>query len=135
MLVHDSVTGPLILRPTVVATVIDEGAILLDLQTKYFYRLNDCGWAIVQLLEAGAALEEIKSRCRSWGAKTDADDAAITHFVDILRAEGLITAGPGAPNPQADFSGSWTTPVVERQAEPLHRLVSSAFDPSIPLAE
>jgi hypothetical protein len=31
--------------------------------------------------------------------------------------------------------GSWTEPVIERQAEPLQGLISSAFDPSIPLAE
>ena len=39
----------LTLRPDVVATVLEDGAVLLDLETKYFYSVNPSGWAILQL--------------------------------------------------------------------------------------
>ena len=37
-------------RPDVVATVLDDGAILLDLETKFFYELDATAWALASLL-------------------------------------------------------------------------------------
>ncbi len=123
------------LRSSVVPTVYGDGAILLDLTTKYFYHLNETGWAIVQLMESGAAAPEaIVKRCAQWGA-TSNDAADIWRFLDDLHAFGLVEEAQPASLPDIDAPTRWISPCIERQAEPLHRLVTSAFDPSIPLAE
>ncbi len=125
----------LVLCPHVAATVIDGGAVLLDLETKYFYRLNSSGWAVSQMLENGASLPQVLEQCRRWGAdeKGLADAQAL---LDTLVQGSLATyAGSASPGPAPQLEGRWVSPSIERQSQPLHRLVSSAFDPSIPLAE
>lgn len=123
------------LRPTLVATVVEDGAVLLDLETKFFYRVNETGWAVLQLFELqSASEEEILDRCRAWGAGA-ADEPAIAAFLERCKTENLVEPLP-AGNPSAvEFSGDWAAPSIERQSEPLQGIVTSAFDPSIPLAE
>lgn len=121
------------IRPTISAAPLDDGAVLLDLETKYFYAVNAPGWAILQLFEAGASLEEVSDRARAWGAP-DADGVAafvreLNHF-DLLQP-----AGAPAEIPAVSWSGAWSTPTIEQQAEPLQNVMVSAFDPSLPLAE
>ena len=55
------------LRPDVVATVVEDGAVLLDLESKYFYSVNATGWAMLRLFEAGATREHAEERCKGWG--------------------------------------------------------------------
>ncbi len=124
-----------VLRPHVVATVIDDGAVLLDLESKFFYRLNSSAWSVTQLFEtAGMSRAEIETACRAWGA-TDGDIKAIDAMIDTMQQDNLLETTSDRNEETGTFSGTWTTPTIERQAEPLHRLITSAFDPSIPLAE
>ncbi len=122
------------LRPTLVATVIEDGAVLLDLETKYFFSLNASGWAIVQLFETGScSLERISAQCAEWGCK---DPSQVRDFMAQLLDEDLVETAQsddGAPPPA--YAGVWQKPEIVRQAEPLQSVVTSAFDPSIPLAE
>lgn len=133
----DHVASPnvpvLTLRTTISAAVLDEGAVLLDLESKYFYALNASAWAITQLFESGATLADVTERTREWGAP---DDGGILNFVDRLREYGLLENGDG-PSVEGNiaWSGIWIPPSIERQAEPLQTVMVSAFDPSIPLAE
>lgn len=128
-------TGTGMLRSSVVPTVYGDGAILLDLNTKYFYHLNETGWAIVQLIENnGASPDAILEHCEQWGAAPN-DAVEISRFLNDLHEFDLIEDAPSTSLPNVDPPGRWTNPCLERQAEPLHRLVTSAFDPSIPLAE
>src|SRR5262245_56392860 len=62
MLAVELRTKPLSLQPHVVTTVIDDGAVLFDLETKYFYRLNATGWAMVKMFEDGATVEQVRSQ-------------------------------------------------------------------------
>ena len=124
----------LALRPDVVATVLDDAAVLLDLETKYFYQLNASGWALVQLFEAGASTDDVEAQAKRWGAPA----TETRRFIDELCAARLLE--PIDDEPIASESGivppqPWTPPTVERQAEPLHQVIVSAFDPSIPMAE
>ena len=121
------------LRPTLVATVIEDGAVLLDLESKYFYSLNKSAWAIVQLFELGpASVGDIQGRCRDWGGSSD----DVPRLLDELERAGLLEFSEQAEPAQApDYTGPWQPPVVTRQSEPLQNVVTSAFDPSIPLAE
>jgi len=124
----------LILPPTVVVTTLEGGAVLLDLQTKYFYSVNESGWAITQLFETGTTVDHACERAASWGANGTLD--SVTEFINRLAAEGLLTPGPASTGqPESTFSGPWTPPLVEKHKEPLQRVMISAFDPTLPLAE
>ncbi|HET7813448.1 MAG TPA: PqqD family protein [Candidatus Baltobacteraceae bacterium] len=124
----------LALRPTVVATVIEHGAVLLDLDSKYFYSLNESAWALVQCCEAGAASIDAMTQCAAaWGGSEDEVHA----FVGELQTFDLIDEAPAPSStvPEISFDTLWTVPKIERHADPLQTIVTSAFDPSIPLAE
>jgi hypothetical protein len=126
-------TAVLTLRTTISAAVLDEGAVLLDLESKYFYALNATAWAITQLFESGATVADVAAQTRAWGAP---DDGSVLNFVDRLNEYGLLEHAAGEPAPaEVALSGSWNPPSIERQAEPLQTVMVSAFDPSIPLAE
>ena len=122
------------LRPDVVSTVVDDGAVLLDLQSKYFYTVNRAGVAILTILEDGASRGEILRLCEQWGMPA-MDIDSVTAFIDVLADDDLVEAiGPGALG-DSDFAAPWERPVIEKQREPLQRIMASAFDPSLPLAE
>jgi len=129
------------LRPDVVATVLDHGALLLDLESKYFYLLNPSGWAMTQLFESPASIADVVAACRTWGAPaTDIDGVRTT--VEQMITERLLEPTPSngaavnGSSPTSTLTGiEWEPVKMERQAEPLQRVIVSAFDPSIPLAE
>ena len=125
----------LALSPDVVVTPLDDGALLLHLDSKFFYSINLPGWGILQLLEAGVTLPEILSTCTDWGAK-QSDQDAIQKYLDELIDNHLAGYFEGKKTGQpVQFAGKWQAPMVERHDEPLERIVTSAFDPSVPLAE
>ena len=125
-------TQILTLRPTIAAAVLDDGAVLLDLNSKYFYSLNSSAWAIVQLFENGASAADTERHCAAWGAG-DETAAFVAQLMSYDLLEGAA-AGAVMVEPPV-WQGPWTAPVIEQQAEPLERVIVSAFDPSIPLAE
>jgi hypothetical protein len=127
------------LRPDVVSTVLDDGAILLDLETKYFYELDAAGWALAAMFEEGSDLESVLAQSRSWGATSD-DEPAIRNLIETLISENLIVPGDestaaaiGAP--AIDAPPKWTRPTIRKQEQPLQQIMMSAFDPSVPLLE
>ena len=122
------------LRPHVVATVVDNGAVLLDLQTKFFYQLNASAWSIVQLFENGAVtLADVDAYIRTWSAGNDG--GSVDAFIETLRQSGLIGEAPSPAPSDATAPAMWEPPTIVRQSAPLQRLVMSAFDPTMPLAE
>jgi hypothetical protein len=123
------------LRDDVVSTIIDDGAMLLDLRTKYFFSLNPSGAAILELIEAGATRQEVLDACTDWGMPID-QAPMVDAFLDALARDDLIEVGvDGGPASAAPLAGDWLPPSVEKQREPLQRIMASAFDPSLPLAE
>jgi hypothetical protein len=131
----DVASQTLVLRPDVVGTVIDGGAVLLDLDTNYFYETNTTGWAIVQLFEAGTTREQALEQCRQWGA-TAADGRALVGFLETLVAEKLIVPSDW-PAAAADSAApvAWEAPTIQKAPEALQRIMKSPFDPTLPLAE
>jgi hypothetical protein len=123
-----------VLRADVVATVLDEGALLLDLETKYFFQLNSPGWAVTQLFETPTTIEQAVSRARIWGAPAE-DEASVTELITSLVSYGLVEPGTPKEGPMGEAPSAWRKPTLERHPEPLQRVIVSAFDPSIPLAE
>lgn len=131
----DGVAGiPYSLRPDVVATVLDHGALLLDLESKYFYLLNPSGWSLTQLFEDGSTFDHAVERCRAWGA-ADEDLEGVRSSLQTLLREGLLEETAHPANIEGDAPSEWRPTTIEKQAEPLQRVIVSAFDPSIPLAE
>jgi hypothetical protein len=123
------------LRDDVVSTIIDDGAMLLDLRTKFFFSVNTSGGAILELIEGGATRQEVLDACSGWGMP-NAQAPAVVAFLDALAADDLIEVRTdGAPGAVPAFEGEWVPPRVEKQREPLQRIMASAFDPSLPLAE
>jgi hypothetical protein len=122
------------LRADVVATVLDHGALLLDLESKYFYLLNPSGWAVAQLFEDGATIDHALARSREWGAN-EADIEGVRDQVERMSAERLLETSSAPQNAIGEGIDTWEPVSFERQPEPLQRVIVSAFDPSIPLAE
>jgi hypothetical protein len=121
-----------ILRADVVATVMGEGAVLLDLRTKYFYSANKTAWAILSALEAGAELDSLAKTC---GERTQ-DATSLESFFGFLISEDLVERATAAGwDHQLVAPGEWVKPALEKHKEPLQRIMMSAFDPSVPLAE
>lgn len=126
--------GVLVLRPEVVGTVIEDGAVLLNLETNDFYEVNASGWAILQLFEGGAKRDQVIQQCRQWGAP--ADDAAVASFLDVLIRDVVIVPSEWpASTAEVTLTTAWSAPTIEKAPEALQRIVRSPFDPTLPLAE
>ncbi len=119
----------------VVASVLEDGAVLLDLETKYFYLVNPSGWAIIQMFETGSSPEKVVSRCLEWSGNEQVD-SAVHSFIDTLVEEKLIEISDQiTPGEEPTLLGAWVAPTIEKQKEPLQKIMTSAFDPTMPLAE
>lgn len=131
----DLSTEILALRPDVVVTTLEHEAVLLDLETKYFYSVNRSGWAITQLFEGGATVAHARERAAQWGASNGGLEA-VDAFLEKLVAERLVAgASAAAFESEASFDGPWSAPLLDKHREPLQRVMVSAFDPTLPLAE
>jgi hypothetical protein len=137
MLANESLTHCYAFRPDVVATVLEDGAVLLDLETKYFYRVNRTGWVIVQLFESGTTLQNVYASCHAHGSPAS-DKGAIAAVIEALIHDNLIQTSSNPTQALTSALSStlpWSAPTIEKQAEPLQRVIISAFDPSVPLVE
>jgi hypothetical protein len=123
------------LRPDVVSTVLSDGAVILDLRSKFFFSANPTGWAIAQMFETGATRAEVHAASQRWGAN-GADTPAIESVIEQMISEGLVEPA-SAPTPAVAgvAVAAWVPPALTKHREPLQRIMVSAFDPGLPLAE
>src|ERR1700744_1838498 len=106
------------LRSDVVTTVLQDGGVILDLRSKFFYSANPTALAIVQMFENGATVAEILAASQKWGA--NGDTPAVKQVIDLVLAEGLV-------EPASPFAGivpevvvtTWVSPVLSKHNEPL----------------
>lgn len=125
----------LILRPDVVSTVLSDGAVILDLRSKFFFSLNSSGWAVAQMFETGASRSEVLAVSTNWGADNK-DHPKINALIDQMIAEQLVEPAGSAPGAPAKVTlTKWMQPTLSKHQEPLQRIMVSAFDPGLPLAE
>ena len=123
------------LRPDVVVTVLNDGAVMLDLQTKFFFSVNASAWAITEMFEAGATQQEVREACARWGA-VNGDHKVVDAMIGQMINEGLVKpAEVSTPPVQAAALAAWAAPTLLKHREPLQRIMVSAFDPGLPLAE
>ena len=79
--------------PNIIHTTLDENeSVLLHLNTKRYYSLNETGSKIWQHLQAGIPPETISVALESEYEITDAKNY-VAEFLEILRREGLLTHG------------------------------------------
>jgi hypothetical protein len=122
------------LRSDVVATVLQDGGVILDLRTKFFFSANSTALAIVQMFETGATSADVLEASVKWGA--NGDTPAVKQVIDLIVAEGLVEpASPIAGHVPEVVVPTWVSPVFSKHTEPLQRIMVSAFDPGMPLAE
>jgi hypothetical protein len=133
-------------NPEVVCAVLEDGAVLLNLESRTYYSLNSVGLEVWQLLDRGLDAAEVAGELK---ARFDVDEDHAAHaslsFLVVLEREGLAVPDGGAPKP-ADLveRGAPPTeagvrpfvpPQVTKHDEPLHEVSTSPFDPQLPLAE
>ena len=122
------------LRPDVVSTVLNDGGVILDLRSKFFFSANSTALAIVQMFESGATPAEVLEASRKWGA--NGDTPAVNRVIEQIISEGLVEPANALAGAAPDISvTSWVLPVLSKHNEPLQRIMVSAFDPGMPLAE
>lgn len=78
-------------HPEVVATQLDDEAVLLNLHTQRYYTLNATGLAIWQLLAAPKGIDEVaKALTEAYEVEGPAARAAAERFLRELLHDGLV---------------------------------------------
>jgi hypothetical protein len=92
MLAPETVLQP---HPSLVFTRLDETeAVLLHLDTKRYYTLNETGTRIWELLQQGRSADEIARALQKDYVLTDEEAMPVLlSFVDELHQEGLLRLG------------------------------------------
>jgi hypothetical protein len=81
------------LNPSVVCTELDDGAVLLDVETKYYYHLNDTSLLIWNGFREKLKISQIaKSLIQSYEVDEQRAVNSIFQFAQQLEEEGLITS-------------------------------------------
>ena len=85
----------LITNPQVVATPFDNGeGVLIDLQGKQYFQLNETGWLIWQQLVAGQAPAQIIAALTEEYEVSEAQaQASVQRLLADLRQRELLTTG------------------------------------------
>lgn len=131
-------------NPEVVCTELEDGAVLLNMETRLYYSLNDSGLEIWRLLDVPGDRDELGRRL---AGRLEVDEAAAgeaaSAFISELERERLVIAADGteaATSVAAEPDGGgerrrFTVPELIKHDEPLHEVTTSPFDPQLPLAE
>jgi hypothetical protein len=77
--------------PSAVCTELEDGAVLLDLDTKYYYNLNETGLRIWQILEKPSTPGQIAEKLVSeYEVDLDRASASVSRILKELTDERLI---------------------------------------------
>ena len=87
-------------QEAVVFTDLDDGsAVLLHLDNKFYYSLNETGSFMWQLIEKGAgstgADQLIEALCGQFDVNPEQARADVKEFIEDLAKEGLVTVKQG----------------------------------------
>ena len=78
-------------NPSVVSTELDDGGVLLNLDTKYYYNLNVTGFRIWQALEAARSPSLVAAElANEYQTDIDRVNLSLTRLIEQLEKEGLI---------------------------------------------
>lgn len=91
MVVHDRREVSYRKNPEVSCAELDEGAVLLDLNTKYYYNLNETGLRIWQFLDDVSNISEIAGKLvEEYEVDKDRAVRSVKRILEELRKEGLV---------------------------------------------
>ena len=129
----------------VVETVLEDGAILLNLETKFYYSLNNTGYKIWQLIDnVNSSQELIENILSDYDSQQSEINENVSDFLKELEEQKLVTAADTANTiSNSEISNidepsekkSFQRPELIKHDEPLHEVVQNPFDPQLPLAE
>jgi hypothetical protein len=128
-------------NPEAVCTELEEGAVLLNMETGLYYGLDPVGLEVFHLAQgaedADALGQELEARFEVEGERARGTAAA---FVEQLEQKGLLVSGDGAVETAAPTAPDgprrpFSEPELVQHDEPLHNVAISPFDPQLPLAE
>jgi hypothetical protein len=139
-------------HPEVVYTDLVDGAVLLHLETKLYYSLNEAGAAIWRLLDSTESREDLIQRLTSeYEVEDGRAESSVSEFVQELERNQLVLSDQEGPEVQSraeqrhEGSAGAETPPAKKKPfakpellkhdEPLHGVVMNPFDPQLPLAE
>jgi hypothetical protein len=133
-------------HPEVIYTELEDGAVLLHLDSGFYYSLDRVGLEIWRQVNAGVPIEAIApALTQRFEVGQETAAAAIDAFVDQLVRERVIAphdpaaaAAPAAPTAAAPATSPRTpfqAPTIVKHDEPLHQVSTHPFDPQLPLAE
>jgi hypothetical protein len=136
-------------NPEVVCTELEDGAILLNMESRFYYSLNTVALDIWRIIATAEGPEDLG---RFLVARYDVDEeqarASVSRFVEQLERERLVIHPAGAGAEQAFMRSAgpdrgteptskqtFAEPELLKHDEPLHEIAMSPFDPQLPLAE
>jgi hypothetical protein len=132
-------------NPEVVCTELEDGAVVLNLETRLYYSLNRTGLDIFRLIGSSADEADVTRAVAERFALDDGGArSAVSSFLADLARERIVVPDDGSGRdsealaPQLerrDDDRPFAPPELIRHDEPLHEVSTSPFDPQLPLAE
>jgi hypothetical protein len=127
-------------NPQVVCTVVEDGAVLLNMETRLYYSLNEAALDLWNLVDPAGTPERLAQLITDdFDVEEGTAEATAERFCAELERERLIGPAeedaPPAAVPTGAKKGPLSDPEVVKHDEPLHEVATSPFDPQLPLAE
>ena len=135
-------------HPDVVYTDLVDGAVLLHLETRTYYSLNEVGAAIWRLLDSAESREDLTQRLTAeYEVEKGQLESSVSEFIRELECDQLVLLDQEGPETQAEHRHDrsaeappakkkpFAKPELIKHDEPLHEVVMNPFDPQLPLAE
>ncbi len=83
-------------HPEVVYTDLEDGAVLLHLETKFYYSLNEVGQAIWRMIDSVESSDEMTQKLlEEYEVEADRATKSISRFIKELQREKLVVAHQG----------------------------------------
>jgi Coenzyme PQQ synthesis protein D (PqqD) len=130
-------------NPEVECTELADGAVLLNMETRLYYSLNQTGLELWNATDGANGPEEVAKRLTE-AFEIDQQTAlgAVSSFMPELERERLVVESAEQavePVPMAEAPdgprGAFERPQLIKHDEPLHEVANTPFDPQLPLAE
>jgi Coenzyme PQQ synthesis protein D (PqqD) len=130
-------------NPEVECSELQDGAVLLNMETRLYYSLNPVGLELWNAIDAADGPEQVADRLAgAFDVDKPAALDAVSRFVPELERERLVVASAERSVAPAAETGSaaaprrsFKEPQLIKHDEPLHEVATSPFDPQLPLAE
>jgi hypothetical protein len=132
-------------NPEVIYTELEDGAVLLNMESGFYYSLDVVGVEVWRLIEPANGAAEIGTALTTmFDVSAERATAAVARFVSALLEERLVLPAEHASAVASEAWGGprtsaktrpFSDPVLLKHDEPLNQVSLHPFDPQLPLAE